>query len=439
MTFTSRTPTRPVPPTAAQATGEPGDGIDDREIELRWMEDLPDGLVVYAPVPASGRYARDREGRPKLRRVRMRASVTTGQPTRPANILTDSDWVWITSAARNWDSIVSRFGDNTHATVLTLARADCLTIEYDLRVAKLVQPPRRTYPHPVLADGHETDRKARQADHSALRATANKRADELADEWPGVATALRTTTSAERLTWALRAADDLAHHKEHDSLRAFVQSHAHDTKARDDVHHLLLELGFELDALIALGIARSPYIGLGGPFHVRTPTGVIDLAPLPGPHDIRLHGSVHIEVALPSRATSLIIIENRQAAEAICDARPDLPVVWCHGQPPKQLLAIVRQAADHVEEVVVCPDADLGGVRIAARIAQSFPSRKVNVVDIGTAHHVKGKTFNQHSRTHLETIARRQDQIGQLARTCIERGYAVEQEAPARAALRRFL
>lgn len=417
------------------STTPPSD--EDPEIVLRWMNGLPEGLCTYAPVPPSGKYSRDRLGRPRVRRVRLRASNPLQQPTRPDGLVGDSDWAWITSSPHAWDSVAGRFGDKATAIVHALARAGCITIEHDLHLSKLAQPARRTYPHPTLADAHASARQSRRTEANSMRTQALSLAEALADEWPGVAKALRATTSTDRLFWALRAATDLADGRTHNSVRAFVQEHAEHTKARDDVHHLLAELGFEQEAVAALGLARNPYIGFGGPVQLQTPAGTINLAGLPGPHDLRLPTNHNITLRLPSASSELIIIENRQAAETICDLRPDLPIIWCHGQPPNAVLELIAQAAAQVDTITVCTDADLGGVRIAARITDHLaPERRCAIIDVGSVDHVVGKSFNVHSRTHLATLAARSDDIGRFAEKCLTRGYAIEQEAAAKAALR---
>jgi len=220
-----------------------------------------------------------------------------------------------------------------------------------------------------------------------------------------------------------------------------VQSHANDTKARDDVHHLLAAMGFDHETLIALGVARSPYIGLGGPILLHTTGGsVLDLSAMPGPHDIRLSPRMLPRVTVTGPGDVLLVVENRQAAEAVCDARADLPVVWCHGQPPDAVVSMIVQAAQQTSGVVVCADADLGGVRITARIHDNLPSdTTIHVVDVGTVPHDEGRPFNTLSRSHLQQLAQRPDQVGAFAQRCLHRGYAIEQEATARAALQAVL
>ncbi|MDI1463369.1 DUF2399 domain-containing protein [Catellatospora sp. KI3] len=411
---------------------------DDRELVLGWVHGVPEGLHAYAPVPATGSYPRDRLDRPKIRRVRLRSATPPPAPARPPGLVSDSDWKWITSGSRSWTSVTGRLGPDAHRIASALAKAGCLTIEHDLRISALVQPPRRLHPHPDLAHAHAEDRSRREDEADDIRAQAAELAEALIADWPGVARALGSATNTDRLAWVIRAADDLANGRTHDSVRAFVQTHARFTKARDDVHHLLAELGFEQEAIVALGLARNPYIGLGGPIRVKTRAGTINLAGIPGPHDIRLPTGHDISLLLPAQSSTLLVIENRQAAEAACDAYPESPVIWCHGQPPTAVLSLIAQAAQQSSRVVICTDADLGGARIAARIVDHIPTNlQSDVIDIGEANHVAGRPFNSHSRFHLAAIAERDDRIGQFARACLARGYAIEQEAAAKSSVRR--
>jgi hypothetical protein len=89
---------------------------------------------------------------------------------------------------------------------------------------------------------------------------------------------------------------------------------------------------------------------------------------------------------------------NRQAAEAI----------WCHGQPPDPLLQLINQAANGVNTVLICPDADLSGVRIAARIHDHLPPR-THRVDIGTSEHKHSDTFSVTTQNRIAKAAQRRD------------------------------
>lgn len=408
----------------------------DPEITLTWISGYP-GLVAYAPLPSKGRYPRDGRGRPMPRDARLRGADPDMAPRRPDRLLSDSDWTWVIRSEHSWTSVAKRFGADTLRIMLKLAASGCVTIGYTLNGNALAQPPRRVYPHPDLAAAEQERRTRRRDDTSALRASAEQVAAAIADDWPDASRALRTIDHPDRLRWALHAATDLAEGRTHDSLRAFVQSHAKDTKARDDVHHLLTAVGFDHETLIALGVARNPYIGLGGPIALRTAGGsILDLSTMPGPHDIRLIPHALPRLTVFGSGGALVVVENRQAAETVCDTRPDLPVVWCHGQPPSAVVSLIVQAAQLTSAVVICTDADLGGVRITARIHDNLPSATtIHLIDVGMAQHDEGRTFNAHSRNHLQKLAQRPDGVGAFAIRCLNRGYAIEQEATARAAL----
>lgn len=107
-----------------------------------------------------------------------------------------------------------------------------------------------------------------------------------------------------------------------------------------------------------------------------------------GPHDIRLSPHMLPRLTVTGPGDVLLVVENWQAAEAVCDARADLPVVWCHGQPPDAVVSMIVQAAQQTSGVVICTDADLGGVRITARIHDKLRSdTTIHVVDVGTVPH----------------------------------------------------
>ncbi len=100
---------------------------------------------------------------------------------------------------------------------------------------------------------------------------------------------------------------------------------------------------------------------------------------------------------------------------------------------------MINQAARDADHVLICPDADLGGIRIAARIHDYLPpSIARTVVDIGAGEHTRGAAFNTHATTQITRITNRGDTIAAFAQACLDRGYAIEQEAPARAALTRI-
>jgi Protein of unknown function C-terminus (DUF2399) len=402
---------------------------------------VPDGLVAYAqPAHEDGTFDTDRAGRPKVRRVRLYADAVVPHPEHPDGLLGDTDWHWAISAPRRWATIQARFGENAEDIALALARTGCVALDHDYRSGQIVRPPQGWTPHPSLAAGQASAKAARSDRQSQVAARAAVLSSQLAAEWPGVASALGKSASDPRLIWLVRAAEDLAQGRSHDGARAFVQAHAADTKAREDLPYLLAEAGFEPDALTQLGISRNPYIGLGGPVRAHLAGRTLDFSGWPGPHDIRLPAGQPITLDTVPGTHIMLVIENRQAAEAICDHHPEVAVIWCHGQPPDAVLRLIKQAADCVDQVVICPDADLGGIRIAARVHDHLaPGTRCTVLDIGTVEHVAGESFSPGTREIIARMARRRDGVGVLAGACLDRGYGIEQEAPVRGALRRLL
>ena len=77
-------------------------------------------------------------------------------------------------------------------------------------------------------------------------------------------------------------------------------------------------------------------------------------------------------------ARALLLVENLQAAETACDMFPDVAVIWFAGQPADAVLAVCVSAARQTSgPILVAPDADLGGVRIANRLlaGESYRTR----------------------------------------------------------------
>src|SRR3954452_8106560 len=92
---------------------------------------VPEGLRAYAqPTNANGTFDHDRAGRPKVRRVHLRAHPPT-PPHRPDGLVTDADWNWATSAPRRWNTITTKLGDRADDVALALARAGCVDLEHD--------------------------------------------------------------------------------------------------------------------------------------------------------------------------------------------------------------------------------------------------------------------------------------------------------------------
>jgi hypothetical protein len=404
------------------------------------LRDVPDGLVAWAqPVITAEGPRTDRKGRQKIHLLRLRA-IQPGPPTRPDDLLSDADWNWAVTATRRWDSVAKRFGDRAAVVAEALARASCVELEHAFRGGAVISPAKRWVPHESLLRQHADRREARRDEHNALGDVAGRLRRDLEPDWPGVATSLTLPPQDPRLQWTVRAAQDLLDGRSHDGARAFVQAHTGDTKAREDLPQLLRTLGWEGRALTLIGVSRSPYLGISGPLRARSGTHVIDVTGWPGPHDLRLPPDGDTALELTTSAEHLLVIENRQAAEALADEFPGLPVIWCHGQPPPRALTLIRSVASIVARTLICPDADLGGVRIAARIHDDLPEDvQRRILDVGDAGSIPGRKFGPTALAGLARLAERQDQVGHFARACHDRGHRVEQEAAIRLSLRRVL
>lgn len=411
------------------------------EFPMRTCLGVPDGLVAWAqPSGPDGTYLIDRKGVPKVRRVIVRAADRP-RPHRPEGLLTDAEWTWATTTDRLWRGIVGRLGERAQQTCLTLAKAGCVDLEQTYSKGGIKNPPIRWIPHPDLIADQAQQNEERRDKRAALSETAAQLRRLLSEEWPGAAASLNRADHDPKLRWLVHAAHDLATGRSHDGARAFVSAHnPEDGKARDNLARELLALGWEPGALDLLGISRSPYIGLGGPLQLTSGDRTLDFTTWSGPHDIRLapHHTFNIQVK-PGTQT-LLIVENRQAAEALCDSYPDIAIIWCRGQHSDRVLQLIQQAATDVERAIICPDADLGGVRIAARIFERLPTSLTRlVVDAGAVEHPRGRKLGPIAISQLRNYAQREDAPGHLARACLERGYIVEQEASIRAAIREAL
>ena len=88
--------------------------------------------------------------------------------------------------------------------------------------------------------------------------------------------------------------------------------------------------------------------------------------------------------------------------------------------------------------MILAPDADLGGVRIAHRIAEALPAdiASLTIVDAGAVPHPPvTRTFGPPTRAALRRVMESSSPAAALAAACLSRGYPVEQEAVIRAAV----
>jgi hypothetical protein len=392
------------------------------------LRDVPEGLSA---VPAPTGVGRTRRGHLRVRMADLVAQE--GFDHAPAQVGdADLDWILATET-RRWASIRSRFGGDAYHTACDLVRAGVVTLRCVVVDAVHLGDPLRWQLTPSWAQRRRDQLNQRSSVAAAWRTRADQVAASVEDLDPGLAAALRTSTPGQgRLPVLVFAAEDLIAGVLHDGPRAFSQAHFHDTKIREDVTDILLAAGASADTITALGLERSPYLGLGGPVTI---TG-LDLSRLRGPIQLRADDPAFHDTTVGATARGLVILENLQAAERTCDTFPNVVTVYTAGQPARAALDTIARLADQVRTVLLVPDADLGGCRIAQRILEAIPQPgRVTLIDIGDHTRTAGRPFGPTSRTGLTALTIQTGPVSTLAQACLRRGHAVEQEQATRAAV----
>lgn len=399
------------------------------------LRGVPEGLVALTVPRRAGdelRVPRDRRQRLKPTRVDL-APADAATPGRSEIAMADRHWL-LGAERRAWPTVASRFGADAWNTACDLARAGLVEIRCHVAGSALGDPVGLLLTEQGLADRHAR-RSSRAETVEELKARAVAAAGAVDGLDPGLADALRRARGTDaRLPVLVFAAEDLAGGRVHDGPRAFSQAHFGHTKQRDDAPAVLRAVGAAPRTLAALGLERSPYLGLGGAIQL----GGIDLSRLRGPVLFRANDSALRKARTDAGAHALVVIENLQAAENVCDTRTDVAVVYSAGQPSDAALGIITGLAATTFRVLIVPDADLGGVRIAARILTALPSdARVQLIDVGEQPHEPRESFAAPTVTALE--AGTYGLAAHLAKAVLARGYPVEQEAVIRAAVARAL
>ncbi|MFF4599868.1 DUF2399 domain-containing protein [Amycolatopsis sp. NPDC001319] len=399
--------------------------------------------MATAVARKDGSVPRDRRGRTKTTYVRLTSSGTGVTPGTPIDGIAANDLKWVLDSSRRyWSSLERRFGPAARDVVLHLTAAgvvDALcSVGEDLRIDAV-----RRWDLTAAWDSHRRTRKDHEQNRvETWRSRAEAAAERVVTIDPELAQALTSNPSANaRLAVLVHAAEDLADGITHDGPRAFSQAHFDGTKDREDAADILAACGVQQSTLLALGVLRSPYLGLGGPITVQDLNGQqFSLAGLAGPIRFRATGLPLLVPAIVGGTKTMAVIENLQAAEAVCDRFPGVAVTWCAGQPADVVVDLNAKLAAGVEHVIVATDADLGGVRIANRIVTALTGHPdVLIVDAGAHAHPARPPFGKTSVDGLTALAEAPDPIARFAKACLDRGYPVEQEATIRAALNAIL
>jgi hypothetical protein len=365
---------------------------------------------------------RDRHRRTKLARVFLFAPEVDDTV-----VPTERELTFLLGAERRrWPTVVERVGSGdaakAWARAVQLAHGGAVEIECSTTGARLGDPIcwRLTERFARRRQRHTTRRRNARA---SWEQRARSASDQLEGHWPDLAHALRRHAGPVERRVLVHAAEDLLAGRSWAGPRAFSQVHFGTTKARDDVGKILARCGVELEAQIELGVLRAGRTGLAGPVQLISARARLDFTGIKGPTDVRLD---QLELRLRTSSDVLLVIENRQAAEVISDSYPDAALVWTQGAMGAESLAALEQLAAQVTRVIACPDADLGGVRIAEQILSVAPAAEL--VDTGACRHDRRPAWKPDSVSLLGLQTASNGPAGALAQACLGRGYPVEQE-----------
>lgn len=402
------------------------------------LDGVPDGLGAY-PVRS---YRQGDDGEPIEIRTRRglrktdRVELVCIGASVPLT-LDASEERWLLGAVkRRWAGICSRYGEHAWTRSVELARAGIVQLRcaVDERMA-LGEPLGWT-----LTAEWQTRRtdasQIRQLDRQQLEQRAHAAACVVGERCPELAAALRASVPTSATMPALVfAAEDLLEGIVHAGPRAFSQAHFDHTKARDDVANILINAGVPEDVLVTLGLRRSARLGVAGPVTASVAGKTVALNLLDGPVLLRAD-QPGFELTL-TRAVPLVIVENLQAAETVSDRLPHVALVYTAGLPGEPALRLIRQLAAQATRVLVVPDADLGGVRIAESVLTVAPGARV--VDVGAQEHPPRDAWPVDGVSVRGLRAALSGSAASLAQGCLDRGYPVEQELAIAQAVRQAL
>ncbi len=363
-------------------------------------------------------------------------------------------------AHRSWAAIQGRYGERAWPLALELARAGAIVIRCRITRDMALGRPLRWYRTQAAAHAAEGETTARSARRTRLRAQSQHALEALAahggppgpaesdavrgltdHDFESVLLALRheldcPTPAPKRTRILIAVAQDLCDGIVHPNARAFSQVHTGHTKTWDDARSVLEASGVTRAVVIALGLRRDSRIGAGGAITCRIAHALLSLDLLRGPVLFRAEQS---NLSFSLTGDRLVVVENLQAAETLCDtlvsntATRDIGIVYCAGMPSTAVIEQISTLADQATKIIIAPDADLGGVRIATAIYQSIASRaqaRSVLCDAASTHHVRQRPWAPDSPVWEGLSAALSGPAAALAQGCLDRGYPVEQEAP---------
>lgn len=405
-----------------------------RELESPPADDvplrkIPDGLRARVRrtlrIDADGREVevRDRRGRHKLTTVYLYA------PDPDSEIrLAEPEITFLLGAdRRSWSTILGRHGAQKRAWERAIAFALAGAIELECKTDGLaLGEPVRWVLTPAWRSRRARETSRRADARASWQGRAELASEAIRERYPQFAQALIRERGPVARQVLVYAAEDLLAGRSYFGPRAFSQAHFRETKARDDASRILTRCEVEVEAQVELGTLRAGRTGLAGPITLKTKTGQIDFAGIRGPTDVRLEQEC---LRLICRAKTLVVIENRQAAEAVSDRYADAALFWTQGLMSSEALRALAELAHGASRLIACTDADLGGVRITEQVLGVAP--RALVLDVGAWPHRPRPRWKADSISQLGLEAALNGAARSLASACLARGYPVEQELSA--------
>lgn len=326
--------------------------------------------------------------------------------------------------SRRWDTVEGELGEDAWPITLQLVRAGVVRLRCPVKDLRLEKPQRwELTDHWRQVRQDRGDQRADLADEWTARAiTVAEDVEPLCAE---LADALRDRQFTATLPVLVAAAEDLVAGVVHDGPRAFSQTHFGDTKERDDVAQILAAADVAVEVLEQLGVRRSSRVGVAGPVIANVDGQQVSLGPLDGPVTVRAD-QPDLTLEHDGGPHSVVIVENLQAAETLTDRFDDLIVIYTAGLPSGYALTLIGQLTGAANRVLIVPDADWGGVRIAEQLLSAAPDAEL--VDIGGQPHPTVKPWPEDSDSIRGLRAAISGPAASLAKACLERGYRVEQE-----------
>jgi hypothetical protein len=366
---------------------------------------------------------KNRRGLLKLERVELAAIAAPVDA--PALDARDQRFV-LGAERRSWRSIERRYGDRAWDICADFVRAGIVHLRCEvndqLEVAKVVDW--------TLAAEWSAKRvlraEARTANREAIQSRALRAADEIEEISPEFAHVLRTSPAhLPGLPALIAVADDLRDGVVNANPRAFSQRHFGSTKAHDGVARLLERLGIPDWVADATGVRRSSRIGVAGRIQVSADGATFLAGVFAGPLILR-SDQRGLAMSLTDADTTLVVVENLQAAETLADARPGLAIIYSGGMPGRATADWVGRLAERAKSTVIATDADLGGIRIAEQLLAVAP--KAHLLDVGSVRHEPRPAWPEGSGYRVAIAKCVGGPASPLAEAVLKRGYAVEQE-----------